>query len=82
MSLITDNEIKSIVKKHMSFAIFLVVLPIIFIQLIAYFSGDAQLNNLLFYIVDTVSMALVCKTSPRSEASTSWGVIVSMCFSH
>lgn len=24
-------------------------------------------------------MALVCKTNPRSEASTSWGVIVSMC---
>jgi len=25
-------------------------------------------------------MALVCKTNPRLEASTSWGVIVSMCF--
>ena len=24
-------------------------------------------------------MALVCKTNPRLEASTSWGVIVSMC---
>ena len=57
MSLITDNEIKSIVKKHMSFAIFLVVLPIIFIQLIAYFSGDAQLNNLLFYIAPISSVS-------------------------
>jgi hypothetical protein len=28
--------------------------------------------------VDTYIMALVCKTNPRSEASTSWGVIVSM----
>jgi hypothetical protein len=56
VSLITDNEIKSIVKKHMSFAIFLVVVPIIFIQLIAYFSGDAQLNNLLFYIAPISSV--------------------------
>ncbi len=50
MSFITDNEIKSIVKKHMSFAIFLVVVPIIFIQLISFFSGDNQLNYLLFYV--------------------------------
>jgi|TARA_R110001583_G_scaffold136960_2_gene288649 hypothetical protein len=56
VSLITDNEIKSIVKKHMSFAIFLVVVPIIFIQLIAFFSGDAQLNNLLFYIAPISSV--------------------------
>lgn len=34
----------------MRFAIFLVVVPIVFIQLIAYLSGDAQLNNLSFYI--------------------------------
>ncbi len=50
MGFITDNEIKSIVKKHMSFAIFLVVVPIIFIQLISFFSGDNQLNYLLFYV--------------------------------
>lgn len=56
MSLITDNEIKSIVKKHMTFAISLGVLPIIFIQLIAYFSADPQLTNLLFYIAPISSV--------------------------
>lgn len=56
MSLITDKDIKSIIKKHIGFAIFLVVIPIIFIQLIAYFSGDAQLNSLLFYIAPISSV--------------------------
>ncbi|WP_212652365.1 hypothetical protein [Marinomonas sp. CT5] len=50
MNLITDDEIKSIVKKHIRFSIFLVIVPIVFIQLIEYFSGDAQLNYLMFYI--------------------------------
>jgi len=50
MSLITDSEIKQIVKKHTSFAIFLVFVPIVFVQLISFFSGNNQLNNLLFYI--------------------------------
>lgn len=56
MSLITDNEIKGIVKKHLGFAIVLVIVPILFIQLIAYFSGDTQLNNLLFYIAPISSV--------------------------
>lgn len=50
MKVITESEIKRIVKKNMKFAVFLVAVPIIFIQLIAYFSGAAQLNDLLFYI--------------------------------
>lgn len=37
MNLITDSEIKRIVKKHTGFAIFLVFVPIIFIQLISFF---------------------------------------------
>ena len=56
MSLITENEIKAIVKKHLGFAIFLVLVPIIFIQLIAYFSGDEQLKYLLFYIAPVSSV--------------------------
>ena len=56
MSLITGNEIESIVKKHLSFAIFLAVVPIAFIQLIAYFSGYPQLNTLLFYIAPISSV--------------------------
>ena len=51
MNSITDNEIKAVVKKHMSFAIFLALVPIIFIQLISYFSGDSQLIGLLTFIV-------------------------------
>ncbi|WP_085299309.1 hypothetical protein [Cognaticolwellia mytili] len=51
MNLITDSEIKRIVKKHTGFAIFLVFVPIIFIQLISFFSDDNQLNYLLFYVV-------------------------------
>jgi hypothetical protein len=50
MNLITDSEIKHIVKKHTFFAMFLVFVPIIFIQLISFFSGENQLNYLLFYI--------------------------------
>jgi uncharacterized membrane protein YiaA len=50
MNLITDSEIKRIVKKHTGFAIFLAFVPIIFLQLISLFSGDNQLNYLLFYI--------------------------------
>ena len=50
MNLITDSEIKRIVKKHTGFAIFLVFVPIIFIQLISFFSGDNQLTYLLFYV--------------------------------
>ena len=56
MSLLTDNEIKPIVKKHLGFAIFLVIVPIVFIQLISYFSGENQLNNLLFYIAPISSV--------------------------
>ncbi|MCJ8294653.1 MAG: hypothetical protein MJK15_09625 [Colwellia sp.] len=47
MNSITDNEIITVVNKHIGFAIFLVVVPIIFILLISYFSGDNQLNSLL-----------------------------------
>lgn len=47
MNSITDDEIITIVNKHIGFAIFLVVVPIIFILSISYFSDNNQLSGLL-----------------------------------
>ncbi len=52
----TDNEINTIINKHVSFALFLAIVPIIFIQLISYFSGDDQLNGLLTFLVPISSV--------------------------
>lgn len=44
---ITNNEIITIVNKHIGFTILLVVVPVIFILSISYFSDNNQLNSLL-----------------------------------
>lgn len=59
MNDITESKIKNVVKKHLGFAIFLALIPIIFIQLIAYFSGDTQLSNLALYIAP-ISSVIAC----------------------
>ncbi|GHB56093.1 hypothetical protein GCM10008107_01080 [Psychrosphaera saromensis] len=59
MNVITEAEIKSVVKKHLGFAIFMAMVPIVFIQLIVYFSGDAQLSNLALYIAP-ISTVVAC----------------------
>jgi hypothetical protein len=50
MKILTESEIKTVVKNHMTFALFLALVPIIFIQSIIYFSGEEQLSSLLFFI--------------------------------
>jgi hypothetical protein len=47
---VSKNDIQKAVKKHMIFAMFLALVPIVFIQSISYFSGDKQLSGLLIYI--------------------------------
>ncbi len=56
MNSITDSEIKSIIKKHTGFAIFLVFVPIIFTLLISYFSGEHQLHSLWFFVAPISSV--------------------------
>ncbi len=51
MNSITDNEINTIINKHVSFALFLAIVPIIFIQSISYLSGNDQLKGLLIFLV-------------------------------
>lgn len=46
----TESDIHNAIKKHVPFAIFLALVPIIFIQSISYFSGEDQLTGLLVFI--------------------------------
>ena len=50
MNTLTKENIETVVKKHAAFAVFLAITPVVFIQLIAYFSGDSELNSLLTFI--------------------------------
>ena len=54
MNTLTENEIQIAVKKHMTFTMFLALVPIIFIQLIAFFSGDNQLSGLLVFLTPII----------------------------
>jgi hypothetical protein len=51
MSSLTEKDIQAAVKKHVNFAMFLALVPIIFMQSVIYFSGEDQLNGSLFFIV-------------------------------
>jgi len=51
MNLLTHNNIKSVVKKHLGFAMFLAMIPIIFIKIIDFFSGGNQLDSLLILLM-------------------------------
>lgn len=53
----TENDIKIAVKKHVLFAMFLALVPIIFIQLISFFSGEEQLSSLLVLIAPISTIA-------------------------
>ena len=50
MNSLTENDIQIAVKKHVIFAMFLALIPIIFMQSIIYFSGENELSGLLVFI--------------------------------
>jgi hypothetical protein len=47
----TQSNIDTAVKKHLGFAMFLAIIPVIFIQSIMLFSGDRQLESLLITVL-------------------------------
>jgi len=51
MNILTQNNIESIVKKHLGFAMFLAMMPVIFIKSIVFFSGETQLDSLLILLM-------------------------------
>ena len=51
MDLLTQNNIESVVKKHLGFAMFLAMVPIVFIKSIEFFSGGNQLDSLLILLM-------------------------------
>lgn len=49
---LTEKELNSIIKKHTGFAVFLVVVPVFFIQIISMFAGD--MNHLLIFLMPII----------------------------
>ena len=49
---LTEKELNSIIKKHTGFAVFLAVVPVVFIQIISMFAGD--MNHLLIFIMPII----------------------------
>lgn len=49
---LTQEELNSIIKKHTGFAVFLAVVPVVFIQIISMFAGD--MNYLLIFLMPII----------------------------
>ena len=49
---LTEKELNSIIKKHTGFAVFLAVVPVVFIQIISMFAGD--MNHLLIFLIPII----------------------------
>lgn len=49
---LTEKELNSIIKKHTGFAVFLAVVPVVFIQIISMFAGD--MNHLLIFLMPII----------------------------
>ncbi|MDA6065852.1 hypothetical protein [Idiomarina abyssalis] len=49
---LTEKELNSTIKKHTGFAIFLAVVPVVFIQVISIFAGD--MNYLLIFLMPII----------------------------
>jgi len=49
---LTQKELNSIIKKHTGFAVFLAVVPVVFIQIISMFAGD--MNYLLIFLMPII----------------------------